>query len=56
MLETWVLALWLVFPNGGVTKHRINGFETKRECLDYGQRYRNIEYRWQAEFLCEAGR
>jgi hypothetical protein len=51
--ETWLLNLWSVRSGGGVTKDTINGFESRRDCNDYGARYKQIEYRWQVEYLCE---
>jgi hypothetical protein len=51
--ETWLLSLWLVRPGGGVTKDTINGFASRGECSDYGARYKQMEHRWQVEYLCE---
>jgi hypothetical protein len=53
-MGSWLLLIWLVGPQGGVTKETINGFETKIECFAYGMRYRNIELLRRVEFLCQA--
>jgi hypothetical protein len=53
MPESWLLVLWLVLPGDSVTREIVSGFESKRECTDYGIRYRAIEFRWGVEFLCQ---
>jgi hypothetical protein len=52
--DTWLLKLWQVHPSGSVTRDQVNGFESRRDCNDYGSRHKAIEVRWQVEYLCEA--
>ena len=36
MLETWLLALWLMLPSAATTVEMVTGIESKRECAVYG--------------------